>query len=250
MSTLKNNPLLVKEGLPRYDEIEPEHIVPGVKHVLTEAEKQIAALEQNMTPSWDGLLAPLEELDVPFSYAWGPVGHLLSVKNSDDLREAHEAVLQDVVAFGLRVQQSRPIYESLVAIRDGEEWAKLDEAQKRCIELKIRAAEHAGVGLEGAAKERFNEIAKELSQISTDFSNHVLDATKAYELIIKRKKIQRAGRTACDKWPRSHTPRPMKAAKRHRKMVPGALHWISQAFIPLCNTIAGATTASKCTKPM
>ena len=188
MSELKNNPLLVKEGLPRHDEIEPEHVVPGVKHVLTEAEKQIAALEQNMTPSWDGLLAPLEELDVPFSYAWGPVGHLLSVKNSDDLREAHEAVLQDVVAFGLRVQQSRPIYEGLVAIRDGEEWAKLDEAQKRCIELKIRAAEHAGVGLEGAAKERFNEIAKELSQISTDFSNHVLDATKAYELIIEEKK--------------------------------------------------------------
>ena len=92
------------------------------------------------------------------------------------------------VAYGLRVQQSRPIYEGLVAIRDGEEWAKLDEAQKRCIELKIRTAEHAGVGLEGTAKERFNEFAKELSQISTDFSNHVLDATKAYELIIKNKK--------------------------------------------------------------
>ena len=74
MSELKNNPLLVKEGLPRYDEIEPEHVVPGVKQVLSEAEKQIAALEQNMTPSWDGLLGPLEELDVPFSYAWGPSG--------------------------------------------------------------------------------------------------------------------------------------------------------------------------------
>ena len=79
-----------------------------------------------------------------------------------------------------------PVYEGLVAIRDGGEWAKLDEAQKRCIELKIRAAEHAGVGLEGTARERFNEIAKELSQISTDFSNHVLDATKDYELISKK----------------------------------------------------------------
>jgi oligopeptidase A len=96
-------------------------------------------------------------------------------------------VLQDVVAFGLRVQQSRPIYEGLVAIRDGEEWAKLDGAQQRCIELKIRAAEHAGVGLEGEAKERFNEIAKEQSQMSTDFSNHVLDATKAFELVIEDK---------------------------------------------------------------
>ena len=29
MSGLKNNPLLVKEGLPRYDEIDPEHVVPA-----------------------------------------------------------------------------------------------------------------------------------------------------------------------------------------------------------------------------
>ncbi len=188
MRELKHNPLLAKEGLPRYDEIEPEHVVPGVKQVLAEAEKQIADLEQNLTPTWDGVLGPLGEIDVPFAYAWDPVGHLMNVKNSDALRRTHEEVLQDVVAFGLRVQQSRPIYEGLVAIREGEEWAKLDEAQKRCIALRIRAAEHAGVGLEGEAKERFNEIAKELSQISTDFSNHVLDATKAYELIIENKK--------------------------------------------------------------
>ena len=188
MSNPTNNPLLVTEGLPRYDEILPEHVVPGVKQVLADAEKRVAALEQNLTPTWEGLLVPLEENGLPFSYSWGPVGHLMGVKNSDDLRRAHEAVLQDVVAYGLRVQQSRPIYEGLVAIREGEEWAKLDEAQQRCVELKIRAAEHAGVGLTGQAKERFNEIAKTLSQISTDFSNHVLDATKAYELIIDDKK--------------------------------------------------------------
>lgn len=185
--TLENNPLLVTDGLPRYDEIEPEHVEPGIKNLLIQVERQIEELEQTLTPTWDGLLKPLEDMDVPFEYAWGPVGHLMSVKNSDELRSAHEAVLQDVVAFGLRVQQSRPIYEGLVAIRDGEEWQNLDEAQRRCVALKIRAAEHAGVGLEGEAKERFNAIAKEMSQISSDFSNHVLDATKAFELIIEDK---------------------------------------------------------------
>ena len=40
----------------------------------------------------------------------------------------------------------------------------------------------AGVGLEGAAKTRFNEIKAELSQLSTDFSNNVLDATKEFKL--------------------------------------------------------------------
>ena len=185
--SLENNPLLVNEGLPRFDAIAAEHVVEGIRHLLVEAEKSIAALEEDIMPTWEGLLKPLEEIDVPFEYAWGPVGHLMSVRNADDLREAHEAVLGEVVAFSLRAQQSRPIYEGLVAIRDGAEWAKLDGAQQRCIELKIRAAEHAGVGLVGEAKDRFNAIEAELSQIGTDFSNHVLDATKAFELIIEDK---------------------------------------------------------------
>ena len=42
--SLENNPLLVTEGLPRYDQILPEHIVPGVKQVLEEAEKRVAGV--------------------------------------------------------------------------------------------------------------------------------------------------------------------------------------------------------------
>lgn len=191
-----SNPLLVSEGLPRFDEIAPEHVVPGMKQVLADAEQKIAALEKNLTPTWEGLLKPLEDLDIPFEYAWGPVGHLMAVKNSDAMRKAYQDIQPEVVSFSLRAQQSRPIYEGLKAIRDGAQWQALDPAQQRCIALKIRAAEHAGVGLEGAARARFNEIAKELSKIGTDFSNHVLDATKAFELVIE-------DRADTEGWPRS-----------------------------------------------
>ncbi|MBT5832654.1 MAG: M3 family peptidase, partial [Candidatus Latescibacteria bacterium] len=88
--TLESNPLLVTDGLPRYDEIKPEHVEPGVKNLLIQVERQIEELEQTVTPTWDDLLKPLEDMDVPFEYAWGPVGHLMSVKNSDELRSAHE----------------------------------------------------------------------------------------------------------------------------------------------------------------
>ena len=54
-----NNPLLVTTGLPRYDEITPEHIVPGIQHILKDAEERVTALEQDLTPTWDGLLKPL-----------------------------------------------------------------------------------------------------------------------------------------------------------------------------------------------
>jgi Zn-dependent oligopeptidase len=38
--------------------------------------------------------------------------------------------------------------------------------------------ELSGVGLEGEAKDRFNAIQLELAELSTKFSNNVLDATK------------------------------------------------------------------------
>jgi oligopeptidase A len=178
------NPLLVDTGFPLFDRVEPEHVVPAMRHILKQANERIDRLEQNLAPTWAGLIHPLEALNMAFEYSWGVVSHLLGVQNSDALRKAHDEVLADVVQFGLRVKQSPAIFKGLQDIRNGSAWASLDEAQRRIIEQKIRAAKHAGVGLSGAARERFNAIAKELSQLSTDFSNHVLDATKAFEFIV------------------------------------------------------------------
>lgn len=44
-----------------------------------------------------------------------------------------------------------------------------------------------GVVVQGEAKERFNEIKQELSQTSTQFSNNILDATKAFKKVITDK---------------------------------------------------------------
>jgi Zn-dependent oligopeptidase len=46
------------------------------------------------------------------------------------------------------------------------------------VELELRDFVLGGVSLEGDAKERYNKIQQELAQLSTKFSNNVLDATK------------------------------------------------------------------------
>jgi oligopeptidase A len=182
------NPLLDMKGIPKFDKILPAHIEPAVTQVLIDSEKKLNEIESRMKPSWTGLIEPLETLGIPFEYAWGPIGHLLGVKNSKELREAHEKMLPKVVEFGLRMGQSKQIYEGLLAIKVGPEWEKLTQEQKRVINLKIRDSRLAGVGLIGDAKKRFNQISTELSQLGTTFSNNVLDSTKEYEMIITEKK--------------------------------------------------------------
>lgn len=181
---LSDNPLLCMEGLPKFDQIRPEHVIPAVTKLLADAEHALSALEESIEPTWDSCFAKLEEIDRPFEYAWGPVSHLFGVKNSPELRAAYESVLDDVVQLGLRASQSRPIYEACVAIRNGSDWENLSPTRQRIVNKKIQSAELSGIGLEGAQQERFNEIAQELSQLSTTFSNNVLDATKLFELVL------------------------------------------------------------------
>jgi oligopeptidase A len=181
---LADNPLLVTDGLPRFDRIEPAHVVPAVRKVLADAAARFDEVERSVQPTWSSAVEALDELFIPFQYAWSPVSHLLGVLNSPELRKAHEEVLPEVVSFSLRVGQSEPVYKALKGLKEGAAWASLSETQRRIVNQKILDAELSGIGLAGEQRERFNAIVQELSQAGTDFSNHVLDATKAYSIVL------------------------------------------------------------------
>ncbi len=179
------NPLLDRHGLPRFDSIDSSHVEPAIRGALQRLETGLADLEKNVEPTWPGLVEPLELLCEELRYAWSVVGHLMGVANSDDLRTAHESVQADVVKAFTRLSQSEPLYRAAVAMRDGPGFDQLEPAQKRIVEKMIQSAELAGIALEGTDRERFNEIQQELAELSTKFSNAVLDANKAFAMTLE-----------------------------------------------------------------
>jgi oligopeptidase A len=174
------NPLLGPVGLPTFDRILPEHVEPAMRAHLAQVERDFTAFEAavGQASGYDGVVAALSAITEPMGWAWGVVNHLLGVRNSDDLRKAHQAVQGDMVAMGLRMAQSKPVYQALKRLRPG------DEVERRVVQARIRDAELSGVGLEGAAKAAFLANQKELSELATRFSNQVLDASKAFTLTL------------------------------------------------------------------
>lgn len=180
--TNTSNPLLAGQGLPAFDQIQPGLIVPGMTQLLQELARELTDLEAQIAPTWEKLVEPLTRIEERLSWSWGIIGHLMGVKNSPELRQAYETVQPQVVEFISRLSQSKPIYEAFSSLRQGESWGQLDEAQQRIVEASLRDAQLAGVGLVGEKKDRFNAIQLELAEITTKFSNNILDATKAFQL--------------------------------------------------------------------
>nr|WP_326520983.1 M3 family metallopeptidase [Leptothoe kymatousa] len=175
------NPFLVGYGLPPFDQFRPEQVESAVAALLDDLTTALEALEKSMTPTWQGLAEPLTKISERLGWTWGVLGHLMGVKNSPELRAAYETVQPALVQFATRLSQSQAFYNGFKAL---DQDASLSPAQRRIVEAAIRDAELSGVGLKGDAKAAFNQIQQQLAELSTQFSNHVLDATKAFSLTL------------------------------------------------------------------
>ncbi|WP_146448549.1 oligopeptidase A [Vibrio kanaloae] len=176
-----SNPLLTFTDLPPFSQIKPEHVKPAVEQVIEACRNKIEqVLEGNTSPSWDNLVAPIEEVDDRLSRIWSPVSHMNSVVNSDELRDAYESCLPALSEYGTWVGQHKGLFEAYKAIKASEAFSALNRAQQKTITDALRDFELSGIGLPADEQHRYGEISKRMSELGSQFSNNVLDATMGW----------------------------------------------------------------------
>ena len=176
-----SNPLLTFTDLPPFSQIKPEHVKPAVEQVIEACRNKIEqVLEGNTSPSWDNLVAPIEEVDDRLGRIWSPVSHMNSVVNSDELREAYESCLPVLSEYGTWVGQHKGLFEAYKAIKASEAFSGLNRAQQKTITDALRDFELSGIGLPADEQHRYGEISKRQSELGSQFSNNVLDATMGW----------------------------------------------------------------------
>ena len=180
-----SNPLLSGAELPLFSQIKPEHIQVAVEQAIAKCRSTIdTVLNQNSQYTWDNLIAPLEQVDDELSQIWSPVSHMNSVLSTDEWRAAHDACLPLLSEYGTYVGQHQGLYQAYKAVRASEAYADLSQAQKTVIEHSLRDFELSGIGLDDEQKQRYGDIVKRLSELTSGFSNQLLDATQAWTKLI------------------------------------------------------------------
>jgi oligopeptidase A len=176
-----SNPLLDFSGLPRYPDFRPELVTPAVDQLLAENRVLIERIAGADIPStWRDFVQPLEDANERLHRAWGVVGHLNAVMNSPELREVYNANLPKITQYYTELGQHPGLFAKFKALRAATEFEGLSRAQKKIVENELRDFRLGGAELPPDRKERYKEINDRLSQLSSRFSDNLLDATNAF----------------------------------------------------------------------
>ena len=180
------NPLLDFSGLPRFAEIKPEHVAPAIEQLLVENRALVARLlADDVPPSWDDFVLPMEDANERLARAWGPVGHLNAVMNSPELREVYNATLPKLTQYYAELGQNLALFDKFKALRASDEFEYLSGARKKVIENELRDFRLGGAELPEDKKARYLAIQERQAELSSRFSDNLLDATNAYTLVIE-----------------------------------------------------------------
>lgn len=175
------NPLLDLSGLPRFDAVTPDHVAPAIRRLIDENRAVIARLTGPETPAtWTDFVQPMTDEAERLSRAWGIVGHMHSVMDLPEWRQAYNDILPEVTRFYAEVGQNLALFAKLKALRESAEYEALNSVRKRIVDHDLRDFRLSGAELPEEQKPRFQEIQEEQAAIAAKFAENILDATNAH----------------------------------------------------------------------
>ena len=187
--TQTSSPLLQGQGLPEFRAITADQVKQDIPVILKQVDEAFTTYERRLEAilnsetalDWSTVMGPLQEFGERLRWSWGVVSHLNGVCNSSELRAAHADQQPEVVRLGNRLGQSQVLHSALTRLQESPVVA-LTPTQSRILRSELLSMQHRGVGLCGDDKAKFNEASERLAALSTQFGNHVLDATQEWTL--------------------------------------------------------------------
>ena len=184
--------LFTCKGLPDFQKFTPENIqnqFPKLLKILEEDFKDIEIFftsrnDNNSYLNWEEIMYPLNKINEDLRWSWGVISHLNAVNNSENLRSVYSNLLPQVIKLGNKIGQSKIIYKTLKRLKSTNNF---DITKNRILDKEILDMEHTGISLDNDLQNKFNDISERLGELSTKFSNNVLDATNKWFLILEKR---------------------------------------------------------------
>ncbi len=180
-----DNPLVQIQFRIPFDSIRAEHVEPAVEKLLVDARARLETIADDPAPrTFENTMQALDEMTETLDYALGVVRHLEAVATYPELRAAHNAVQGPASAFYSSIPLHAALWKAVKSYAATSEAQQLPSTRRRFLTKTVDTFRRHGAELDAAGKARLEAIDVELTQITTRFSENVLDSTNAFELIL------------------------------------------------------------------
>ncbi|GAA5130756.1 M3 family metallopeptidase [Luteolibacter yonseiensis] len=180
------HPFLSPDFHVRWSTLVPEAVEPDIRHALELAKANIEAIcsQDHATADYGSTFLAFENASQELNDGWGRLNHLDSVSDNPAQREALGKMLPEVTDFYSSLALNDRLWSVIKAAGEKSEISTLPPVQQRFVEETLADFRNSGADLPAEKKARIAAIEAELSKITKEYSEHVLDSTNAWELVI------------------------------------------------------------------
>ena len=180
------HPFLAPDFHIRWSTLVPEAVEPDIRRALELARENIEAIcaQDPAAAGFESTFLAFENASEPLNDGWGRLNHLDSVSDSPAQREALGRMLPEVTDFYSSLALNDRLWEVIKTVGGSAEIRSLSPVQQRFVEETLEGFRNSGADLPAEKKARIAAIEAELSQVTKEYSEHVLDSTNAWELVI------------------------------------------------------------------
>jgi len=170
----------------RWSELSPELISPAIEVALARAQALVDAIValDFAAVNYGNTFLALENATEELTAAWSKVTHLQSVADSPALRDAHNAMLPTVSAFFASIPLNAGLWTRLKAAAETPVARALTGIHRRFLDETVADFRQAGADLPAEKRSRLEALQTELAQVTQKYSENVLDATNAWQLVV------------------------------------------------------------------
>ena len=183
------NPFFVESDLPysapRFDLIEDAHYLPAFERGMEEEMAEIERIANNPeAATFDNTIVAMERTGVMLSRVSRVFFNMTSANTNDTLNEVRSEISPRLAAHNDQINLNSRLFARVDSLYEQRGSLDLDPESLRLLERRHLDFVRAGAQLTDAEKDELRTINTELSELSTTFSQNVLDEVNGAALVV------------------------------------------------------------------
>ena len=174
---------------PPFDQIKIEHYEPAFMEGIRQQKSELKAIIVNKEkPTFKNTIVTFDNSGEILRRVEGVFFNLTEAETNDLLTAISIKMAPVLSEHNDNVYLNKALFKRINAVYAQKKSLKLTREQERLLDRIYKKFIRSGAALDAQKQARLRQINKDLSILGIDFSNHVLNETNAYQLVVSDKK--------------------------------------------------------------